>query len=61
MLTKEKVIDIVSAMPERFSAEQLIERIILLNKVEEGLKQAEQGKVYSIEESKKLNKRWMKP
>ncbi|MFN8714588.1 MAG: hypothetical protein ACK5Z2_17195 [Bacteroidota bacterium] len=60
MLTKEKVIDIVSEMPESFSAEQLIERIILLNKVEEGLKQAEEGKVYSIEESKKMNKRWLK-
>jgi predicted transcriptional regulator len=47
-------------MPESFSAEQLIERIILLNKVEEGLKQAEEGKVYSIEESKKMNKRWLK-
>lgn len=60
MLTKGKVIDIVSEMPESFSAEQLIERIILLNKVEEGLKQAEEGKVYSIEESKKMNKRWLK-
>ena len=60
MLTKEKVIDIVSEMPESFSAEQLIERIILLNKVEEGLKQAEEGKVYSIEKKKKMNKRWLK-
>jgi len=47
MLTKEKVIKVVNALPDNFSLDELLENMILLNKIEIGLKQ---GKVLTTEQ-----------
>ncbi len=47
-------------MPDTFSAEEIIERIIFINKVEEGLAESAEGKVVSTEEAKKRLKKWLK-
>ena len=53
MLTKEKIIKLVENMPEKFSIEEVIERIVLLQKIEIGLEQSENGETYSTEELRK--------
>ena len=41
MLTKEKVYKSLDEMPDKFSLEELMDRIILIHKIELGLAQSE--------------------
>ncbi len=60
MLTKEKIKKGIDALPDNLTIDQVIDRIIMLDKIEQGLKDIEEGKVHSTEEVKaKLNK-WLK-
>jgi predicted transcriptional regulator len=60
MLTKEKIKKTVDLLPENVTADELINRIILLDKIEQGLDDVEKGNVFTTEEvEKKLNK-WLK-
>lgn len=59
MLSKEKVLDAVKNLPERFSLEDLFERIILLQKIEIGLEQSRNGQVYSTQEAREKLKKWL--
>lgn len=49
-MTKEKVLDSLEAMPDEFPLEDLLERLVFVQKVEEGLKQSEQGETRPIDE-----------
>ena len=60
MLTKQQVISAIKLMPETFDTTQLFDRILLLNKVEEGRRQIKEGKIYTAEEAKKKLKKWLK-
>jgi hypothetical protein len=60
MLNKKEVLKNIKAMPDTFSAEEVIERIIFINKVEEGLAESYAGKVVSTAEAKKKLKKWLK-
>jgi hypothetical protein len=60
MLTKNKVIQSVNNLPESFTIDELIDRLILLEKVEQGLKQSEEGKVVSNDDVKKIIEEWSK-
>jgi predicted transcriptional regulator len=60
MLTKAKIKKSIDSLPDNMTVDQVIDRIILLDKVEQGLKDVEEGKVFTTEEAKaKLNK-WLK-
>ena len=50
MLTREKVLDTIRQLPDRFSVDEVIGRIILLEKIESGLQQHKEGKVTPDEE-----------
>jgi hypothetical protein len=58
MLTKEKIIKLIENMPEKFSSEEVIERIVLIQKIEIGLEQSENSETYSTEELRKELKKW---
>ena len=60
MLTKSEVIKSLQTLPNKFQAEDAIERIILLEKIRIGLIQSEQGKVVSKEQTKKRLSKWLK-
>jgi len=49
-LTKKGVLRTLKEMPETFNTEELIERLILLSKVEAGMADARAGRTLSIEE-----------
>jgi hypothetical protein len=50
MLTKEKILATLDGMPDEFSLETLLEKLILLEKIELGLEQVEANQVHSQEE-----------
>jgi hypothetical protein len=60
MLTKEKVINYVSELPDQFSIDDLVEKLILIEKIETGIAQTQQGMVLSMDEMKEKIKSWRK-
>lgn len=57
MLSKKTVLETVNSLPDNFSLEDVIDRLLLIQKVELGLSQSMQNKVVSNEEAKeKLSK-----
>ena len=60
MLTKEKIRKTIDTMPEILSLDEVIEKLILLEKIEEGMKDADEGRVYSTEEVKRRLNGWLK-
>jgi hypothetical protein len=60
MLDKNKVLQTIKDLPETFSAEELIERIILLQKLEIGFEQIEKGETLATSEAKSKLKKWLK-
>lgn len=59
MLTKEKLLQTLKDLPDKFSVEELFERVILLQKIELGMEQSEKGEVYSPDEAKEMLKKWL--
>ncbi len=61
MLTKEKIIESIKAMPEdKFEdIDVLLERIVLLEKIEEAEKAITEGRVYTQEEAMQKMKKWL--
>lgn len=51
--TKERVLEAVQQLPADATVEQAMERLYFIAKVEEGLRQAEAGKLISHEEVKR--------
>lgn len=60
MLTKKKLIQTMKDLPEKFSVEDVIDRIVLLQKIEIGLEQSQQGKTKSTIAAKAKLKKWLK-
>ena len=50
MLTKEKVLELVNRMPAIFSIENLVEKLILLQKIEKAQEQIQKGEFYTEKE-----------
>ena len=59
-MKKTEIINTLKEMPDEFSADELIERILLLQKIDAGLNQVKEGKVYSEEEAAQKLDRWLK-
>lgn len=62
MLTKEKILASIKAMPEdEFEdIDVLLERIVMLEKIEKGEKNILEGKVYSTEVAMQKLDKWLK-
>lgn len=58
MLTKDKVKKAIDQLPEQFTVDQIVEQLIILGKIEEGLKDIEEGRVYSTDQVKQELKRY---
>lgn len=57
MLTKEKVQEIIQSLPDEFTLDELVGRLILLEKVIAGLREVEEGKVVrQVEAREKMKK-----
>ena len=60
MLTKDKVLETIGGFPDEFSIDELIERLIFLEKVERGIRQSEKGDTISEEQLDQEMKKWFK-
>ncbi len=58
MLTKTKLITELKNFPEQFSMDELIEKLIFMEKVEMGREQSKRGDVVSEEELEYEVKKW---
>lgn len=54
MLTKSQVKRLLEKLPEEFSLDELVEQLILIQKVEKGLKDSNDNKVISDEDLKEI-------
>ena len=60
MLTKDQVNNTIKTLPDSFTIDELIEQLIFMEKVEEGIQQSEAGKVISNEDVKFMIDKWSK-
>jgi hypothetical protein len=58
MLTKDKVMELVEHMPETFSVDDIVEEIILLQKIEMARKQVKDGEFLTEDELDKEVNQW---
>jgi hypothetical protein len=58
-MKKETVIAGIKDLPKEFSLEQIIERLIFIDKVEQGRQAVEEGRTYTHEEAKQRLKKWL--
>lgn len=47
-------------LPETFTVDDIVEQLVILNKIEEGFNDIKEGRVYSTEQVKHELKRWLK-
>lgn len=60
MLNREKVKAEIENLPEEFSIDELVERLILIEKVGKGILQSQGGEVISEAELDKEMEKWFK-
>lgn len=60
MLEKVKVLEAVNGMDKEFHLDELVERLIFIQKVDEGLKAVEEGRTLTTEELRKEIRKWGK-
>jgi hypothetical protein len=60
MLNKNKVLRTLENLPETFSIEEIIDQLVLLQKIELGLEQAINNETVSTEEAKSRLNKWLK-
>ncbi len=57
-MRREKALDIIKEFPQEFELEDLIEKLVFIEKVEQGLNQLENGKTVPHETVKEIVKKW---
>jgi len=57
-VTKKALLKSVEDLPERMPVDEVIDRILLLSKIERGLKQSAKGEVVSTAEARKRLRKW---
>lgn len=57
-MKKEKVIDTVNDLPQEFELEELLEKLVFLEKIENGIKQLDSNQVILHESVKDIAKKW---
>ena len=60
MLTKNEVIKTISNLPDSFSIDELIDRLVFMDKVERGLAQSKDNLVFTKQQAKQRLSKWLK-
>jgi predicted transcriptional regulator len=58
-MNKQTAIASVNEMPQEFELDELIERLVLMEKIEKGRKDVKEGKTYTHEEAKAKLGKWI--
>ena len=58
-MKKDKALATIESLPEEFDIEDLVEKLLFVERVEEGLKQADEGKTITLEEARQqFERKW---
>ncbi|MCW5910806.1 MAG: hypothetical protein KIT62_07020 [Cyclobacteriaceae bacterium] len=57
-MKREKVIEAIRELPLEFDLDELIEKLVFVEKVEQGLRQLDEGKTVDHAKVKELVKKW---
>lgn len=57
-MKRDKAIDTIKEFPKEFELDDLLEKLVFVEKVEKGLLQLKKGKTVSHEKVKELAKKW---
>ena len=60
MLTKSSVLKTIKKLPDNFNLDELIDKLIFIDKVEKGLDQSLQNQVVAETQAKKKLAKWLK-
>jgi hypothetical protein len=60
VISKSVLIKSLADMPDKFSIDELLDKLLLIQKIEIGLEQSDKNQGISLEESKKRLERWLK-
>jgi len=59
-MSKETLLAAADQLPDHFELDELIDRLLLIQKIEKGREQSRNNQTYSQEEVKQLVKTWSK-
>ncbi len=57
-MKREKLLETVKALPQEFELDEFLEKLIFVDKVEQGLKQLDEGKTREHITVKEMVKKW---
>lgn len=60
MISKKSVIQGLEKLPDHFSIDELLDRLLLIEKIEAGLKQSEQDETINTEDARKSLEKWLR-
>jgi predicted transcriptional regulator len=60
LLDKKKVLKSIRNMPDKFSVDEIVDRMMVLNAIEEGLTDVKAGRTITLAEAKKHFAKWLK-
>jgi hypothetical protein len=58
MISQEQIAVVLKALPREFSIDELVDKLILIEKIEDAIGQGERGETYSTEEARQLLRQW---
>ena len=59
-MKKTTVISALNELPKEFNLDELLERLLVIEKIDEGIKEAKAGKTITHESAKKIIAKWQK-
>lgn len=60
MITQEQISVVLKDLPAEFSIDELMDKLILVEKIKDAVQQGERGETYSTEEARELLRQWSK-
>ncbi len=60
MITKTQIIDSLSNLPENLTIDQVIDHLVVVEKIQKGLEDSANGRAYNKHQAKDKLKKWLK-
>ncbi len=60
MITQEQISIVLKDLPAEFSIDELMDKLILVEKIRDAMQQGERGETYSTAEARELLQQWSK-
>ena len=59
-MQKSTILDTLNELPNKFNLDEFLERLIVIEKIDEGMEEAKAGKTISHDKVKKMVAKWHK-